>query len=60
LTAGVNGVSLPVAYYGAQSQFPGLDQVNLEVPASLAGAGLVNLTITVDGAAANVVTFDIE
>jgi uncharacterized protein (TIGR03437 family) len=60
VTASVNGVSLPVAYYGAQSQFPGLDQVNLEVPRSLAGAGLVNLVVTVDGAAANTVTFDIE
>ena len=60
VTASVNGVSLPVAFYGAQSQFPGLDQVNLEVPRSLAGAGLVNLAITVDGAAANTVTFDIE
>jgi hypothetical protein len=60
LTASANEVALPVAYFGAQAQFPGLDQVNLEVPASLAGAGLVNLTITVDGAAANMVTFDIE
>jgi uncharacterized protein (TIGR03437 family) len=60
VAASVNGVSLPVAYYGAQSQYPGLDQLNLEVPGSLAGAGLVNLVITVDGQAANTVTFSIE
>jgi uncharacterized protein (TIGR03437 family) len=60
VAASVNGVTLPVAYFGAQSQYPGLDQINLEVPASLAGAGLVNLVITVDGQAANTVTFDIE
>jgi hypothetical protein len=60
LTASANGVALPVAYYGAQPQFPGLDQVNLEVPANLAGAGLVNLVVTADGQAANPVTFDIQ
>jgi sugar lactone lactonase YvrE len=60
VAASMNGVSLRVAYSGAQSQFPGLDQINLEVPASLAGAGLVNLAVTVDGQAANTVTFDIE
>jgi hypothetical protein len=60
LTASANGVGLPVAYFGAQSQFTGLDQVNLEVPRSLAGAGLVNLVVTVDGAPANTVTLSIE
>ena len=60
LTASVNGVSLPVAYFGAQSQFTGLDQVNLQVPHSLAGAGLVNLVVTVDSAPANTVTMSID
>lgn len=60
LAASANGVSLPVAYFGAQSQFTGLDQVNLQVPRSLAGAGLVNLLVTVDGAPANTVTLSIE
>jgi uncharacterized protein (TIGR03437 family) len=60
VAASVNGVSLPVAYFGAQSQYPGLDQLNLQVPASLAGAGLVDLVVTVDGQPANTVTFDIE
>lgn len=60
LTASVDGVSLPVAYFGAQSQFTGLDQVNLQLPHSLAGAGLVNLVVTVDSAPANTVTLSIE
>ena len=55
--ANVNGVGVPVAYFGAQSQYPGLDQVNLgPLPASLAGAGRVNIVITADGEAANTVT----
>jgi uncharacterized protein (TIGR03437 family) len=60
VAASVNGVTLPVSYFGAQPQFSGLDQLNLQVPASLAGAGLVNLAVTVNGQAANTVTFDIE
>jgi hypothetical protein len=56
LTAAIDGVSLPVLFYGAQGQFPGLDQINLRLPNSLAGSGLVNLTIAVDGQAANPVT----
>ncbi len=60
LTASESGVSLPVAYFGAQSQFTGLDQVNLQVPHSLAGVGLVNLVVMVDGAPANTVTLSIE
>jgi len=60
VAASVNGVSLPVAYDGAQAQFCGLDQINLEVPQTLAGAGLVTLIVTVDGTPANTVTFQIE
>jgi len=60
LTASANGASLPVAYFGAQAQFTGLDQINLQVPRSLAGSGLVNLVITVDGTPANTVTLYIE
>jgi len=60
LTASANGVSLSVAYFGAQSQFTGLDQINLQVPQSLAGAGLVDLVVTVDSAPANMVTLSIQ
>ncbi len=52
----LNGVKVPVLYAGMQSQFPGLDQVNLgPLPASLAGSGTVNLELFVDGVPANVV-----
>jgi endoglucanase len=56
-SASVNiaGVELPVQYAGPQAQYPGLDQVNVELPPSLAGAGQVNVTVTIDGVAANTV-----
>jgi uncharacterized protein (TIGR03437 family) len=50
-TAG--GVSLPVSYAGAQNTaYPGLDQVNVLLPRSLAGKGDVTIQVTVDGQAA--------
>jgi hypothetical protein len=61
LTATLNGVSVPVGYFGAQGSYPGLDQINLgPLPASLAGAGLVNLVIAVDGQVANTVTVSFQ
>jgi uncharacterized protein (TIGR03437 family) len=38
----------------------GLDQVNVSLPESLAGAGPVNVSITVNGATSNVVTVDFK
>jgi uncharacterized protein (TIGR03437 family) len=35
----VGGSVVPVSYAGAQGQYPGLDQVNLQLPSSLAGSG---------------------
>jgi uncharacterized protein (TIGR03437 family) len=37
-----------------------LDQVNILLPTSLAGAGTVNVVLGVDGQAANVVTVTIK
>jgi uncharacterized protein (TIGR03437 family) len=56
VTATVNGVNAPVAFSGAQGTYPGLDQVNLQIPPSLAGAGTVTVAITVGSQAANPVT----
>jgi uncharacterized protein (TIGR03437 family) len=53
VTATVNGVSAQVLYAGPQADFPGLDQVNLLLPASLAGKGNVNVQITANGIPAN-------
>lgn len=55
----VDGVSLPVLYAGPQPRFPGLDQVNVRLPADLAGAGLVDVVVAVSGQTSNAVTIDI-
>ena len=61
VTATVNGVSVPVVYFGAQGSYPGMDQINLgPLPASLVGAGPVNLVITVDGQSANTVAVSFQ
>ena len=44
----------------AQGSFPGLDQVNLRISRSLAGRGLVDVQLTVDGKIANVVRINIR
>jgi uncharacterized protein (TIGR03437 family) len=52
VTAG--GANLQVAYAGAQNaSYPGLDQINVLLPRSLAGKGDVAIQVTVDGQAAN-------
>jgi len=56
VTAMVNGQSVAVAYAGSQAQFAGEDQVNLGPLPSFAGAGMVNVQITVNGEPSNIVT----
>jgi len=57
VSATVNGMAVPVAFFGAQSAYAGLDQINLgPLPANLAGAGVANIVITADGQQANPVT----
>ena len=60
VTAQIGGVNATVVYAGAQSQFPGVDQVNVYVPRALAGAGEVPAVLTVDGVTANVVTISVQ
>jgi len=56
-TVTINGISVPVLYSGLQSSFAGLDQVNTgPLPASLRGAGAVDVQIMVDGLPSNTVT----
>ncbi len=56
VTVTINGQTFTPAYFGPQGTFAGLDQVNVLLPASLAGAGQVNVSITVDGQTSNVGT----
>jgi uncharacterized protein (TIGR03437 family) len=60
VVAQIGGVPATIAYAGSQFQFEGLDQVNVYVPRSLAGAGEVAVVLTVDGITANVVTINIK
>jgi uncharacterized protein (TIGR03437 family) len=56
----IGGVPAPVPYAGAQSDFAGLDQVNIQVPASLRGRGQVELVMTVASKTANKVVISVR
>jgi uncharacterized protein (TIGR03437 family) len=58
----IDGKPARIFYAGAQGDFSGLDQINVEIPATLAGQGLrrVEVMVTVNGVAANRVTIQIE
>jgi uncharacterized protein (TIGR03437 family) len=56
----LNGQSAPVVGYGAQAEFVGLDQVNVQIPEALAGAGVVEAYLVVDGIRTNSVTIEIQ
>jgi uncharacterized protein (TIGR03437 family) len=56
----IGSTTLAAAYVGPQGGYAGLDQVNVLLPGSLAGAGNVTLQLKVDGLAANIVNLTIQ
>ncbi len=54
VSATVGDVAAAVAFAGAQGEFPGLDQVKVTLPRSLAGRGRVEVALTVEGKRSNV------
>ncbi len=56
----IGGRSVPVLYAGGQSEFAGLDQVNVQLPASLRGAGKVDVVVAGDGVTSNPVQIEID
>jgi uncharacterized protein (TIGR03437 family) len=60
VTARIGNMAAPVYYAGPQSEFPGLDQVNVLIPRALAGRGETDLLLTVDGMTANPVRVHIK
>jgi len=57
----VGGRTLQSLFSGAVQGFVGLDQLNVSaLPRELAGAGIVNVEITIDGKAANTTTVSIK
>jgi uncharacterized protein (TIGR03437 family) len=51
----LGGENASVLFAGPQGDFVGLDQLNIQLPRSLAGRGEIDLTLTVDGRPANTV-----
>jgi uncharacterized protein (TIGR03437 family) len=60
VTAQIGGVSADVSFAGPQGSLTGVDQVNVRIPRSLIGRGLADVTLTVDGVAANIVQVNIK
>jgi uncharacterized protein (TIGR03437 family) len=60
VTATIGTMALPVAYAGQQGTFAGEDQINVLLPASLRGAGIVDVSLTVDGQTTNTVKIRIQ
>ena len=53
VSANIGPAAGTVTFAGPQGSFVGLDQVNIQIPASLAGSGRQVLTVTVDGQSTN-------
>lgn len=60
VSARVGGTDVPLNFAGAQGSLTGLDQANIRLPRTLAGRGVVNVELRVDGKAANVVEVQIR
>jgi uncharacterized protein (TIGR03437 family) len=56
----VAGQSVPVLYAGLVAAYPGLDQINISIPRSLAGSGDVRVYVVADGVASNTVGLNIQ
>jgi uncharacterized protein (TIGR03437 family) len=60
VSAKLGGTDIPVMFAGAQGDFVGLDQINVLLPRSLAGRGIVDLALAADGKLANTVQVQIK
>lgn len=60
VTARIGGTPVEALYAGLQPTLPGVDQINLRLPRSLAGRGEVDVEIVIDGKVANIVKIDIR
>lgn len=59
-TATIGGTAAAVSYAGPQGTYAGLDQYNLLIPASLAGAGKADIIVTAGGKPSNPVNVTIQ
>jgi uncharacterized protein (TIGR03437 family) len=56
----LGGLPAEVLYAGPQTQFTGLDQINVRVPQSLRGRGVVDVVVSVGAMSSNVVTIAVQ
>jgi uncharacterized protein (TIGR03437 family) len=56
----IDGIDIDPLYFGPQGSLEGTDQVNLQIPQSLAGRGDVDLILTLDGVTSNTVKLKIK
>ena len=56
----VGGLEAALSYSGPQPSYPGLDQVNVLLPRSLAGRGDVEVRLSADGKEANIVRINVR
>jgi uncharacterized protein (TIGR03437 family) len=59
-TANIGGINANVEYFGTQGGFVGLDQVNILLPRNLIGRGEVDVSINLQGQAANPLKISIK
>lgn len=60
VAAHIDGETAPVLFAGAQPAYPGLDQVNVRLPAALKGRGGTALVLEVEGRLSNPVRINIR
>jgi uncharacterized protein (TIGR03437 family) len=60
VTVTIQNTNATVTFAGPAPGWAGLDQINLALPAQLAGAGLVNVKVTAGGYTSNTVTIRIQ
>ena len=56
----VNGQAVTALFAGAHATYPGLDQVNIQIPGSLRGAGRITISCTAGGQTSNSVTVNVQ
>ncbi|HYP13296.1 MAG TPA: hypothetical protein VEQ63_05190 [Bryobacteraceae bacterium] len=60
LSVSVGGAAVPVLYSGAQPDYAGLDQINIELPGNFRTTGKVDVVVTADGIRSNAVQIEVE
>lgn len=56
----IGGADIDPLFVGPQGSLEGVEQINLQIPQSLAGKGDVDLVLTLDGKTSNTVKFRIK